>query len=114
MAHLVLGGKTSPSPLFLPEGVNRKLSSSTSSDPDFSPAVASFGFPTHERPVPSSTDNGRTLDWTGAVADDHERRWAMPLGKRKEKDKFAPLTISIEEQETVHKGAPLEVVRVYN
>ncbi|KAF8167673.1 hypothetical protein B0H34DRAFT_682662 [Crassisporium funariophilum] len=82
---------------------SRKISSSTTSDVDFSPSVGVLEFPTHSHPMPASLDNGMTLDWTSTVSEDAERRWAISIGKRKDKDKLPPLGVILDQQEQMHK-----------
>ena len=95
--------KLPPSPSSLPS--SRKLSISAISDVDFSPSTAIPEFfvqPSH--PIPSSLDNGITLDWTGALADDADKRWSISIGKKKEKDKLPPLGPMIDQQDQLYKG----------
>lgn len=80
---------------------SRKLSISPTSDVDFSPSTAIPEQPSH--PIPSSLDNGITLDWTGAIADDTDRRWSISIGKKK-KDKLPPLGAMIDQQDQLYKG----------
>ncbi|KIM47778.1 hypothetical protein M413DRAFT_439448 [Hebeloma cylindrosporum] len=74
---------------------SRKLSSSTSSDVDFSPSTGIFDHLIQAHPIPSSLDNGTTLDWTGTISDDGINR--------KEKDRLPPLRVLADEQEQIHK-----------
>jgi hypothetical protein len=77
------------------------------SEIDFSPStgVSSATEPLH--PVPSSLDDGATLDWTGSGSEDerHERRWSFSISKLKGKEK-APQSNSvvIEEQQSRYSG----------
>ncbi|TFK30875.1 hypothetical protein FA15DRAFT_662938 [Coprinopsis marcescibilis] len=83
----------------------RKTSNSTSSDIDFSPSTTTSGLlqiPVYAHPVPTSLDNGRTLDWTGSAMED-DRKWHMSIGKRKEKDRILPLGVMAEQQELMYK-----------
>jgi hypothetical protein len=92
---------SSPSPL----PSSQKLSISATSDVDFSPSTAIPEFfvqPSH--PIPSSLDNGITLDWTGALADDADKRWSISIGRKKEKDKLPPLGAMVDQQHQLHKG----------
>ena len=96
--------KLSSSPSFSSPS-SLKQSISATSDVDFSPSTAipeSFVQPSH--PIPSSLDNGITLDWTGSVADDTDRRWTLSIGKKKEKDKLPPLGTVIDQQDQLYKG----------
>ncbi|EAU92769.2 hypothetical protein CC1G_01814 [Coprinopsis cinerea okayama7 len=83
----------------------RKTSNSTTqSDLDFSPSTGGglFQIPIYAHPVPTSLDNGRTLDWTGTgTEDDRDRKWH--LGKRKEKDRILPLGVMAEQQEAMYQ-----------
>ena len=53
--------------------------------------------------IPLSLDNGITLDWTGALADDADKRWSISIGKKK-KDKLPPLGAMIDQQHQLYKG----------
>ena len=55
---------------------------------DFSPSVGID----HLHPVPTSTDDGATLDWGGTLSeeDKSDRKWPLSLTKRKPKDKPLP------------------------
>ncbi|OCB87908.1 hypothetical protein A7U60_g5045 [Sanghuangporus baumii] len=57
---------------------------------DFSPSTGKSSL----HPVPKSSDDGATLDWSGSAADDdkHEKKWTMPLPRRSSKDKNPPLS----------------------
>ncbi|CAA7265940.1 unnamed protein product [Cyclocybe aegerita] len=91
----------SPSPSFSPSS-SRKLSNSTSSDVDFSPSTGAEPLPPLH-PIPASLDNGMTLDWTGTPTDDSDKRWAISIGKKKEKDKMLPLGVIIDQQEKTYQ-----------
>ncbi|KAF7311109.1 hypothetical protein HMN09_00655100 [Mycena chlorophos] len=75
------------------------------------PAPLSPGEPSQPRrpglkianhPVPSSSDEGTTLDWSGIGSDDDkERRWTMSMSRRKEKDK-QPSDSAVETRESMH------------
>lgn len=69
---------------------------------DFSPSIsASAG-----HPVPRSTDDGATLDWSGdKSADDKlDRRWSLSMAKRKPKDTNFEKPIA-ENQGYIYTGA---------
>ncbi|KDR85432.1 hypothetical protein GALMADRAFT_234305 [Galerina marginata CBS 339.88] len=97
----------SPSPSFSPS-TSRKRSTSTVSDVDFSPSTGVFDLPIQRHPVPFSTDNGLTLDWTGTHSDDGDRRW-MGIGKKKEKDRLPPLGLMLEQQEQAYEAKLLQI-----
>ena len=99
----ILQPSFSPSPS-LPLPSSRKLSSSTSSDIDFSPSTGIFDPPVQAHPIPSSLDNGTTLDWTGTVSEDGDKRWGITIGRRKDKDRLPPLRVVVDQQEQIHKG----------
>lgn len=101
----ILQPSFSPSPS-LPVPSSRKLSSSTSSDIDFSPSTGIFDTPVQAHPIPSSLDNGTTLDWTGTISDDGDKRWGISIGRRKDKDRLPPLRVMVDQQEQIHKGKP--------
>ena len=90
----------------LPSPSSRKLNSSTSSDIDFSPSTGIFDPYIQAHPIPSSLDNGTTLDWSGTISDDGDKRWGISIGKRKDKDKLPPLRVMVDQQEEIHKGRP--------
>lgn len=95
--------KLPSSPSSLPS--SRKLSSSGISDLDFSPSTATPEFfvqPSH--PIPSSLDNGKTLDWSGVLTDDADKRWSISIGKKKERDKLPPLGAMIDQQHQLYNG----------
>lgn len=77
--------------------------SSIESEIDFSPSVGII--PPH--PVPSSSNEGATLDWTGSNSDDErDKRWSLSITKRRHKDKY-PLGASknvVEKQEALYLG----------
>ena len=76
---------------------------SIESEIDFSPSVGVI--PPH--PVPSSSNGGATLDWTGSNSEDErDKRWSLSITKRKHKDKY-PLGASktvVEKQESLYVG----------
>ncbi|THH09613.1 hypothetical protein EW145_g1894 [Phellinidium pouzarii] len=57
---------------------------------DFSPSVGKAVM----HPVPTSTDDGATLDWSGVVLDEEkrERKWTIPLSRKPSKDKHPILS----------------------
>ena len=59
---------------------------SVESDIDFSPSIGVV--PPH--PVPSSSDGGATLDWTGSGSEDDRdtKRWPLSISKRRHRDKY--------------------------
>lgn len=92
----------SPSPSFSPS-TNRKLSGSTISDIDFSPSTAVYDQAKQTHPIPSSVDNGITLDWTGSNSEDSDKRW-MGIGKKKDREKLPPLELMVGQQEHFYEG----------
>jgi hypothetical protein len=101
----ILHPRFSPSASF-PLSSSGKLSSNTSSDVDFSPSTGVFDPPTLTHPIPSSSDNGATLDWSGTFSDDGDKRWVITMGKKRDKNKLPPLRVMIDQQEQIHKGKP--------
>ena len=94
--------KLPSSPSSLPS--SRRLSISAISDVDFSPSTAIPEFSVQSsHPIPSSFDNGITLDWTGALPDDADKRWSLSISKKK-KDKLPPLGAMIDQQHQIYKG----------
>ena len=74
------------------------------SEIDFSPSVGAV--PLH--PIPSSSNGGATLDWTGSASEDErDKRWSLSITKRKHKDKrsFHVSKTAVEKQETLYVGA---------
>ncbi|KAF7307096.1 hypothetical protein MIND_00502900 [Mycena indigotica] len=54
-------------------------------------------------PLPSSSDEGTTLDWSGlgGEEDKSERRWTMSITKKRDREK-QPSDITVETRETMH------------
>lgn len=75
----------------------------TSTEIDFSPSTGTISL----HPVPSSSNHGATLDWTGSTSDDErsERKWTLSVTKAKSKDKssLASKTV-VEKQESIFMG----------
>ncbi|KAK2461573.1 hypothetical protein APHAL10511_006036 [Amanita phalloides] len=69
-------------------------------DVDFGPSVGSSNTVADGHPVPSSSDNGLTLDWSG-VRSDGDKRWSLSI-KRKGKDTSPHLNILVQQQDKVH------------
>lgn len=90
-------------PLPPPNVVQLAQGDSVESEIDFSPAVGVV--PPH--PVPSSSDGGATLDWTGSTSEDErDKRWSLSITKRKHRDRYptgAPKTV-VEKQESLYAG----------
>ena len=88
----------------LPQAPPALSTHNTESEIDFSPSVG--GVPLH--PVPSSSNGGATLDWTGSASEDErDKRWSLSISKRKHRDKtafFATRSI-VEKQEGLYVGA---------
>ena len=80
-----------------------KSSNSTTSEVDFSPSTGWFDLPSKLHPIPTSLDNGITLDWTGGSGHE-ERRWTKSIVKKRDKDILPPLGVMVDEQEQMHKG----------
>ncbi|RPD55881.1 hypothetical protein L227DRAFT_579361 [Lentinus tigrinus ALCF2SS1-6] len=81
--------------------LSRQPRLSGDSEIDFSPAVGVV--PLH--PVPSSSDGGITLDWSGPMSEEgRERRWSLSRGKRRSKDhlSFSASRAAIDKQEAAH------------
>ncbi|KAJ7170085.1 hypothetical protein C8R46DRAFT_1091080 [Mycena filopes] len=68
----------------------------------FSPTPGQSSAPV-AHPVPSSSDEGTTLDWSGVGADEDrlERRWTMSITKRKDKEK-PPSNNAVETRESMY------------
>lgn len=108
--HLALPVPLSPvsSPL-------RKASTSTSSEVDFSPSTRRPQIQPCLHPVPSSLDNGLTLDWGCSTFDEEkaDRRWPISV-RRKDKDKLPPLELMQDQQEKNHRGSLVHAYRLHN
>lgn len=73
------------------------------SEIDFSPSVG----PVPLHPIPSSSNGGATLDWTGSASEDErDKRWSISIPKRRHKDKssFYVSKTSVEKQESLYVG----------
>lgn len=79
--------------------------STTASDLDFSPATGVPSLAAYPHPVPTTLDNGKTLDWTSTSLEEEklEKRWPR-IGKKKDKDKILPLAAVAEQQEHLYQG----------
>ncbi|KAF9454083.1 hypothetical protein P691DRAFT_656679 [Macrolepiota fuliginosa MF-IS2] len=96
--HLVPLAPSSPlSPI-------RKTSTSTSSEVDFSPSTRRPQIQHCLHPVPSSLDNGLTLDWGCSTFDEDktDKKWTISV-RRKDKDKLPPLELMQDQQEKNHR-----------
>jgi hypothetical protein len=56
---------------------------------DFRPSIGVFSSTAPVHPIPTSLNNGATLDWSGVPSNDGkgERRWTLSITKRKDKDR---------------------------
>jgi len=95
--------RPSSSPSSYPS-TSRKSSTNAASEVDFSPSTGISESPLQSHPVPSSTDNGRTLDWTGLHQEDGDRRRIMGIGKKKEKDKMPLFGLMMDQNEQHYEG----------
>jgi hypothetical protein len=89
-----------------PQSVSNNVTSAgtgAASDVDFSPSTS---LPPRTHPVPSSSDDGVTLDWAGTLSgyERHERRWTLSISKRKDKGKAPLNSVLIEKQESSRAG----------
>jgi hypothetical protein len=77
---------------------------SLDSELDFSPSVGIDRL----HPVPTSTDDGATLDWGGTLSEEDkaDKKWSLSLTKRKAKDKPSPALSkdTLEKQEAAFSG----------
>ena len=73
---------------------------------DFSPSVGIR--PLH--PIPLSSNDGTTLDWSGEHADEErqDKRWSIPLHRKVSREKLPPrkasATETVEKQESLYAG----------
>ncbi|KAI0752206.1 hypothetical protein BC629DRAFT_1739397 [Irpex lacteus] len=87
-----------PEPLPPVQPSTQVRSSSVESEVDFSPSIGAA--PIH--PVPSSSDNGATLDWTASSSDDErDRRWPL-LAKKRTKERGSASKAVVENQESLY------------
>lgn len=74
-------------------------------DLDFSPSTGKVAL---TYPVPRSSDDGNTLDWSGVASDDEkrDRRWSMGIHRKTPKEKSSPLSRKgfVDKQEAVYEG----------
>ncbi|KAG7452358.1 uncharacterized protein BT62DRAFT_299890 [Guyanagaster necrorhizus] len=73
------------------------------SEIDFSPSTGNAHVNVEPHPIPTSVDNGSTLDWGGSNQgeDRTERRWTLSMSKRKGKEKEPPISVNaLEAQES--------------
>ncbi|OCH86045.1 hypothetical protein OBBRIDRAFT_761963 [Obba rivulosa] len=75
---------------------------SADSEIDFSPSVGTI--PLH--PVPSSSNGGATLDWTGSTSEDEksDKKWSLSVTKRRHKGKHSASTSRtvVEKQDSLY------------
>ena len=89
----------SPSGLNSPQHTDPR----TSNEIDFSPSTRTISL----HPVPSSSNHGATLDWTGSASDDEklERKWTLSVTKAKSKDKSSLTNkVVVERQDAIFMG----------
>jgi len=71
---------------------------------DFSPSVGIDRL----HPVPTSTDDGATLDWGGTLSEEDkaDKKWTLSLTKRRRKDNHSPVLSrdAVERQEVTFSG----------
>jgi len=82
----------------------RKVSASARSDVDFSPSTRRYSIQVSQHPVPSSLDNGLTLDWCSCTIEEekNDRKWSL---SSRRKEKMPPLELMQDQQEKNHQGA---------
>lgn len=78
--------------------LNSRREGSTS-DIDFSPSTITSLL----HPVPTSLDNGMTLDWS-SFDDKHESKWRLNGTKRRGKEALPPSAVIREQQEIAYAG----------
>ncbi|KAJ6504409.1 hypothetical protein DFH09DRAFT_1201572 [Mycena vulgaris] len=66
--------------------------------------------PITNHPVPTSSDEGTTLDWSGVGSEDDklERRWTISISKRKEREKH-PSNNAVETRESMYAAKILQI-----
>ncbi|KAJ7596637.1 hypothetical protein C8J56DRAFT_882340 [Mycena floridula] len=81
-------------------------------DIDFSPSTAGpSNMALH--PVPTSLDDGSTLDWSGPAPEEEkmERRWTLSITRHKEKEKPPQITMSALQKQEKQYAAKLTRIR---
>jgi hypothetical protein len=76
---------------------------------DFSPSTGSTPATRKHllHPVPTSNDDGRTLDWSGLTSDD-DKRWSLSTSKRKGKERETIIDVAdVQKQEAIYHGKPI-------
>jgi hypothetical protein len=96
-----LDGSARSSPISFPSSTGTKAPST--GDVDFSPSVGDT-FALH--PVPVSSNDGATLDWSGydAMEERHDRKWSISVAKRKGKHKPTTPAAFVEQQDSLYTG----------
>ncbi|KAJ7103322.1 hypothetical protein B0H15DRAFT_975630, partial [Mycena belliarum] len=104
------GLKTSPSRPALPPipFPPPPIPSTREMDPGPSSERASVGVTNH--PIPTSLDEGTTLDWSGFGSDDDrlERRWSISISKRKDREKH-PSNSTVETRQSMYAAKLLQI-----
>ncbi|KAJ8516133.1 hypothetical protein ONZ45_g6520 [Pleurotus djamor] len=82
------------SPITSPSPSPQRRPILTNSEVDFGPSTVASNTPVTPHPVPSSIDDGDTLDWAGDASDDEksDKRWSLSIHRRKGKDKAANIS----------------------
>lgn len=81
----------------------------SATDIDFSPSTGPVSLKVAAHPVPFSTDDGDTLDWSSYHSDDDrsEKRWSLSVSRRKGKEREAIVSADdLKRQEGVHACMP--------
>ncbi|KAJ7492419.1 hypothetical protein FB451DRAFT_1078464, partial [Mycena latifolia] len=75
-----------------------------------SPPPARSGASVSNHPIPTSSDEGTTLDWSGIGSEDDrfERRWTMSISKRKDREKH-PSNSAVETRESMYAAKILQI-----
>lgn len=84
----------------------RSKATGIAADIDFSPSTSFAMLNIDLHPVPSSADDGDTLDWHGYDTDNERRKWTLSVPKKKDKDKDPIHTIGdMRRQEEITEGS---------
>ncbi|KAG5654689.1 hypothetical protein H0H81_007445 [Sphagnurus paluster] len=91
-----------------PTQLSTSRKTSVSSDIDFSPSTSTALL----HPVPSSLNNGSTLDWSGFEDDKAESRWKLNTSKRKGKEVIPPPLITVVGQQDAAYADKIAQIKV--
>jgi len=87
-------------PIQIPPPISAQEMLNNDSEIDFSPSIGTM--PLH--PVPSSSNGGATLDWTGSASEDEksEKRWTLHIRKHKDRSSIPSSRMIVEKQDSLY------------